>query len=417
MPPYQYYTSSCQRFASKSEQRLRSIIRFDSILSPRINIANVRYDCRAVRRFDETNKWHSKNHPALSAVRWLYHHRGIKRTSETALFGASNFTTIYLYRYRHELRILGRVTIRSLFDGIDDWVTPRCTGWSWTHDSLMSLRENFPNRFDIQANDYQTRLSWLYDSCRYERHVLPVSWNIIPCDFLAKQPLYWDAWKQETAMHAFAWQAFVRPGWRVLARNIATDESHDLGFIDADMPERSLANILLPDGEYEISVLTSSLFWQDCSDQTVRTISVRPNTPVSPLPLVYNLRSSVGEGMTTIRWSANHSEVTDCVFGVWYAPDSPVDVTRPPNDTVWYSNTMTEYQTSFQQNAPAYVAVAPIRTGDQSEVGIVKELYLDWNNVPPRAPDDVLILDKLLPAIDPAISERNTDESNVSLWF
>ena len=28
-----------------------------------------------------------------------------------------------------------------------------------------------------------------------------------------------------------------------------------------------------------------------------------------------------------------------------------------------------------------------------------------------------MLLSKLLPAIDPAISERNTDESNVSLWF
>ncbi|MCL2348000.1 MAG: hypothetical protein FWC50_07020 [Planctomycetaceae bacterium] len=121
--------------------------------------------------------------------------------------------------------------------------------------------------------------------------------------------------------------------------------------------------------------------------------------------------------MTTIRWSANQSEVTDCVFGIWYSPDSPVDVSRTPDSTVWYSSTITEYQTSFRQNAPAYVAVAPIRTGNQSETGLVKELYLDWNNTPPRAPDDVMILDKPLPAIDPEIIERNADDQNVSLWF
>jgi hypothetical protein len=164
-------------------------------------------------------------------------------------------------------------------------------------------------------------------------------------------------------------------------------------------------------------VLTSSLFWKDCFDRTIRTISVRPNVTVSPLPLVYNLRSSIGEGMTTIRWSANHSEVADCVFGVWYSPDSPVDVSRPPDTTVWYSNTMTEYQTSFQQNTPAYVAVAPIRTGNQSEIGIVKELYLDWSNTPPRAPDDVMLLNKPLPAIDPEITESRAEEPNVTLWF
>jgi hypothetical protein len=121
--------------------------------------------------------------------------------------------------------------------------------------------------------------------------------------------------------------------------------------------------------------------------------------------------------MTTIRWSANHSEFTDCVFGVWYSPDSPVDVSRPPDNTVWYSNTMTEYQTSFQQNAPAYIAVAPIRTGNQSEIGVVKELHLDWNNVPPRAPDDVMLLNKPLPAIDTEVIESRAEEPNVTLWF
>jgi len=146
-------------------------------------------------------------------------------------------------------------------------------------------------------------------------------------------------------------------------------------------------------------------------------ISVRPNVTVSPLPLVYNLRSSIGEGVTTIRWSANPSEVADCVFGIWYSPDSPVDVSHPPDNTVWYSNTMTEYQTSFQQNAPAWIAIAPIRTGDQSEIGIVKELYLDWNNTRPRAPDDVMLLNKPLPAIDTEIAESHNDEPNMSLWF
>ncbi|MCL2349312.1 MAG: hypothetical protein FWC50_13765 [Planctomycetaceae bacterium] len=430
MPPYQYFASSSQRFHSRSEQRADNLIRFESILSPRILIANVQYHCRSVQRQDMTNRFQSWNHPALFVAKGLYNHCGIKQVSVSALLGSVNFSTIYQYCYRHELRILGRVTIHSFFNGIDDWVAPRLTGWAWSHNALMSQREKFAVRFDIEGNDYQTRFAWRFNQRRNERHQLPVCWNIIPCEFLAKQHIRWDAWKQEFAMHAFAWQSLVRPGWRVLARNIETDKSHDLGFIDqlavgsqSASPSQnpasvgSLDNIFLPDGEYEISVLTSSLFWKDCFDRTIRTISVRPNAPVSPLPVVYNLRSSVGEGMTTIRWSANQSEVADCVFGVWYSPDSPVDIARPPDNTIWYSNTMTEYQTSFQQNAPAYVAVAPIRTGNQSETGLVKELYLDWSNVPPRTPDDVMILDKPLPAIDPEILERNADDQNVSLWF
>ena len=417
MPTYQYYTSHCHRFDIRSEQHAHKLIQFDSILPPHSMIVNVRYDTRSVRRFDETNRWQSNNHPALFVVRGLFDHHGANRTNVSALFGSYNFATVYQYHYRHDLRRLGRVVALSFFDSIDDWIAPRSTGWSWCHDALMSLREGYPIWFDCEGKDYETGISWLYDYCRYERHQLPVCWEIIPCDFLVKYPIHWNAWKQETTFHSFAWQSFVRPGWRVLAKNIETDMSHDIGFIDADNTERSLNNILLPDGEYEISVLTSALFWKDCFDRTVRTISVRPNVTVSPLPLVYNLRSSVGEGMTTIRWSANPSEVADCVFGVWYSPDSPVDVSRPPDNTVWYSNTMTEYQTSFQQNAPAYIAVAPIRTGNQTETGMVKELYLDWNNTPPRAPDDVMLLNKPLPAIDTEIVESRVEEPNVTLWF
>ena len=173
--PYQYFTSSSQRFDSKSEQRLRKPIRFDSILSPRILIANVRYDSRAVRRFNETNRWHSQNHPALFVIQGLYHHRGVKRVSESARFSAINFSTIYQYLYRYEFRRLGRVTIHSFFDCIDDWDSPRCSGWSWLHDALMSQRENSVIRFDSQGENYETAISWLIDQCRYERHQLPIS--------------------------------------------------------------------------------------------------------------------------------------------------------------------------------------------------------------------------------------------------
>jgi len=77
---------------------------------------------------------------------------------------------------------------------------------------------------------------------------------------------------------------------------------------------------------------------------------------------------------------------------------------------------LTEYQTSFHQNAPAYVAVVPIRNGNQAEIGVVKELSLDWSNIPPFAPDDVILFDKPLPATDPAIAIRHADDPNLSLW-
>jgi hypothetical protein len=184
----------------------------------------------------------------------------------------------------------------------------------------------------------------------------------------------------------------VPPGWRIVAKNIETGESFDLGFIAADAEDKCLYVLddrsadyysrrptgagpmeaegdcdqaaRLQDGDYEISVLTSSLFWRDCLDRTVRTISIRPGEEVTSLPTIYNLRSAVLEGMTTIRWSANRSELDGCVFGVWYSPKSPADTNRSPDTTVWYYPSQTEYATTFRQNAPAYVALAAMRTGE-----------------------------------------------------
>jgi hypothetical protein len=82
------------------------------------------------------------------------------------------------------------------------------------------------------------------------------------------------------------------------------------------------------------------------------------------------------------------------VFGVWYSSTSPVPTDGPPSETVWYFSELTEYQTSLQQLAPCYVAVAALRPGDTPERGKVHELFLDWKSTPLRAPDDVMVLDK-----------------------
>ena len=120
--------------------------------------------------------------------------------------------------------------------------------------------------------------------------------------------------------------------------------------------------------------------------------------------------------MTTIRWSANQSDLDDCVFGVWYDSDSPVDTNRLSDATIWYYSSQTEYITTFYQNAPAWVAVAAMRTGNDAETGKVHELYLDWSNVPPRRPDDVIILDKVLSTVDTAIEKRREDDPFLTLW-
>jgi hypothetical protein len=137
---------------------------------------------------------------------------------------------------------------------------------------------------------------------------------------------------------------------------------------------------------------------------------------ISPLPTIYNFRSAILNGVTTIHWSANQSELDDCVFGVWYSSDSPVDTNRPPDTTVWYFSSQIEYATTFYQNAPAYAAVAAMRTGNEPETGNVHELSLEWSDVPPYRPDDVVLLDKPLSAIDGTIEKRREDDQMWTMW-
>ncbi|GHT14336.1 hypothetical protein FACS1894170_11250 [Planctomycetales bacterium] len=137
--------------------------------------------------------------------------------------------------------------------------------------------------------------------------------------------------------------------------------------------------------------------------------------------MIYNLRSSVSQGLTTIQWSANQSGIDDCVFGLWYSSESPVDINRPPDETVWYFPTQSEYIATFQQRDKTYLAVAAIRTGNtgtgnESELGNIHELFLDWNNIPPHSPDDVMVFDLPLPAVDTDVLSRYQSESDVILW-
>jgi hypothetical protein len=120
--------------------------------------------------------------------------------------------------------------------------------------------------------------------------------------------------------------------------------------------------------------------------------------------------------MTVIEWSAYPCETNDCRFVIWYSPETPIDTTRQPDTTVVYYSSQIEYRTTFQQNAPAYVCIAAMRTGNEPEYDTFHELFLDWNTTPPRAPDDVLVLNPPLSAIDPNIEIAKQEYPNITLW-
>ncbi len=222
-------------------------------------------------------------------------------------------------------------------------------------------------------------------------------------------------WKSiVSTMLSYRHRSLVHAGWRTVARNIETDEMCDLGFIDAQSPSRSLENIELPDGQYEIIVLTSDLFWKDARDHRIRTITVGDDADVSPLPMIYNLRSVVQLGTTLIQWSATQSDVADCTFGLWFSESSPVDIEREPEQTVFYSPQMVEYQTSFSQREPCYVAIAAIH---ETKTGKVHEMFLDWSTDKPLAPEDVIVFDKALGVVDDTYREQPVEDERLALAF
>jgi hypothetical protein len=145
-------------------------------------------------------------------------------------------------------------------------------------------------------------------------------------------------------------------------------------------------------------------------------LSIRNGNEIDPFPNIYHLRSSISRGITTIEWSASQCETEDCLFGIWYSLETPLDTTRQPDTTVRYYPLQTEYSTTFQQKTPVYIAIAAMRTGNEPEIGKVHELYLDWNSTPSRAPDDVIVMNPPLSPIDTNMEIMKHNDPNLTLW-
>ncbi len=417
MPVYKYFASLNNRYDLNLLQRSRDVFPFRAISDLRYERWPFQHDLKPFQFYRILSAFDSDSYAGFLKVNGLFDIRGKQFEKIPQGIDAISYHCGESFRFDYDFLIWQKNGIRQAFDAIDAWGVQRRTGFRWQHDLIVAVRNKHNIRFDsLLTLNPRARFVFRYDLLKLYRERICSLWNAIPCDFLARQNILFDANRYLFAAQPIHHQSLVQPGWRIFARNIETDNLTELGFIDANREERSLPDIFLPDGQYEISVLTSSLFWKDAADHQVRTIVVGADTEITPLPTIYNLRSSIQIGTTLFQWSATKSELDDCVFGVWYGSESPVDTDRPPDVTIWYSSSMTEYQTSFEQHAPAWVAVAAIKPGNEMEKGKVHELYLDWSNVPPRAPDDVMVLNSMLPAFDAQVETRHEDDPFLSLW-
>ncbi|MCL2120303.1 MAG: hypothetical protein FWH27_17945, partial [Planctomycetaceae bacterium] len=187
-------------------------------------------------------------------------------------FDAENITSNNANRIRFDSEGRGLCRTGASFDATPDFEHPT-TGvtakyeWLRSYDTKTNARfetikpsfQQVSNQFDailfqkyvgvnglFDANAVmQVQLSGLFDVMPGYQHTLTVGRFDAIADVLAALP-----------MHK---QAFVKPGWYIIIRNTETNEQRDLGFIAFDATERAIKDVDLPDGDYEITLLYSSL--------------------------------------------------------------------------------------------------------------------------------------------------------------
>ncbi|GHT38062.1 hypothetical protein FACS189427_11870 [Planctomycetales bacterium] len=421
MATYQYFSKCGIRYDLNLTRFTNEQCLFDSITPLRYECKIARFDVRPFQLRQEATFFSSDSYRGVRRLSGCFDVRSEQFLTLPQYLTAISYQSGTKFVWNEDFLIWQQNGVVQQWNSIDDWTAPRTTGFQWSSDLRISYKEYYPVSFNADSIHPFAKFSFGGDYLLLIQERIANRFNAIPCDYLFRQHLRWDSFKKEFAILPIVHQSLVRPGWKILARNLLTDECFDMGFIDADSSDHSLTNVFLPDGDYEVSVLTSSLFWNDCADRSVRTIAVRDDIEITPLPVIYNLRSSISQGTTTIQWSANQSGIDDCVFGLWYSSESPVDTNRPPDETVWYFPTQSEYMATFQQHEKTYLAVAAMRTGNtvtgnESDLGNIHELFLDWNNIPPHSPDDVMVFDPPLPAVDTDVLSRHQDESDVILW-
>lgn len=418
MADYKYFATLHGRFDLNLLRRSGESFSFDAVSDLRYEQCLIQHDLKPLQFYRAATVLDSDSYSGFLRVNGLLDIRGMQFETMPQEIDAFSYRSSETFRFAWDFLIWQKNGVVQTWDAIDAWGVLRQTSFSWQHDLIVAVREKHGGFFDsLLVLNPRARYVFDFDILKLYRERIPIRWEIIPCDFLARQNIRFNSHRIEKTSLSLAHQSLVRPGWRILARNIDSNTVFDLGFIDADRVDHSLNDIDLPDGRYEISVLTSSLFWKDAADHQTRIITVGADEEITPLPTIFNFRSSVQLGATTIRWSATQSELDDCVFGVWFSSESPVPTDGPPDATIWYSPSMTEYQTSLEQREPAWVAVAAIRPGNDAVKGKVQELFLAWNNTPPRAPDDVVILAEPLSVLDADVLGRVAEEDDLALVF
>ncbi|GHT44584.1 hypothetical protein FACS189454_02430 [Planctomycetales bacterium] len=288
---------------------------------------------------------------ARQFFQWEY--KGTQRRLIPIILSAFNLTDIYQkYNGSFDSVFFQLAGIADAFDANNG--EPRLAQIAGTWASQLFCSGLLPVCYESFNPAQNNALTFQYNQYTYQQTSSAHCWDALVAT-LALCSIRWDAVQSQYFAMPLHHRAFVRPGWKLLAKNIITDECFELGFIDADTSELVLPDVFLPNGGYEISVLTSSLFWKDAYAPTGHFLNVCDDNECLALPQIYHLRSSVSRGRTTVQWSATPNGDEDCLFLLWYSSDVPADPQQPPDKTLWYFPHQTEYQTTFSQKTPAWL--------------------------------------------------------------
>ncbi len=128
-----------------------------------------------------------------------------------------------------------------------------------------------PDRFDAR-NQAEAQTTDRHDA-RHQLDAANLSRFGTRSEGQAQIPVVFDAHGNNRIAIPSRHAAMTRPGWSLHARDTATGQTTDLGFIYADAPAKELTDIPLPDGIYEIEVRPHALLWPDTRSRPVVTLT------------------------------------------------------------------------------------------------------------------------------------------------
>lgn len=169
--------------------------------------------------------------------------------------------------------------------------------------------------------------------------------------------------------------AQITAGWEIWTLDKDTEVWTYQGFIAATDSPKTLADVSLADGDYDVEARPVLNYWEGTTGGIRTPLSITAGSPVVGLPDIVDFAGTNSLGWTRLTWKVSAQPSTACTFGIWRGASSPVDTTTDPAEaTVLYDEDVQEYYALVRQTSDSFFAVkayTSLATGPQSEVEVL----------------------------------------------